>query len=140
MSIYDVSVQFKMSIAKKRDPKKWAAAKRKALNKMGGTWSARAAQLAVKYYKDMGGRYVGKKQQSNSLSKWGKQKWRTRDGGKAKQKDGSTKRYLPDKAWKRLTPSQRKATDDKKRKGSKRGEKNTPNTKRARSAGKRAGK
>ena len=42
-------------------PKKWAAAKRKALNKMGGKWSARAAQLATKYYKKMGGRYVGKK-------------------------------------------------------------------------------
>ena len=36
-----------MSTATKRDPKKWAAAKAKAKAKMGGKWSARAAQLAV---------------------------------------------------------------------------------------------
>ena len=36
---------------KKRDPKKWAQAKARARKKMGGH-SARAMQLAVKYYKD----------------------------------------------------------------------------------------
>ena len=38
--------------AKKRDPEKWARAKAKARKKMGGH-SARAMQLAVKYYRDM---------------------------------------------------------------------------------------
>ena len=36
-------------VAKKRDPAKWARAKAKARKKMGGH-SARAMQLATKYY------------------------------------------------------------------------------------------
>ena len=47
-----------MSTATKRDPKKWAAAKARARAKMGGKHSARAMQLAVKYYKDAGGSYT----------------------------------------------------------------------------------
>lgn len=63
--------------ATKRDPKKWAAAKARAKAKMGGKWSARAAQLAVKYYKDSGGKYEGKKPtaKNNKLKKWTKQDW-----------------------------------------------------------------
>ena len=64
--------------AKKRDPAKWARAKAKARKKMGGH-SARAMQLAVKYYKDSGGTYEGKKSSKNKLSKWGKEKWSTRE-------------------------------------------------------------
>ena len=62
-----------MAVATKRDPKKWAAAKSRAKAKMGGKHSARAMQLAVKYYKDAGGTYSGKKKASNKLSKWTKQ-------------------------------------------------------------------
>ena len=64
-----------MATAKKRDPAKWARAKAKAKAKMGGKHSARAMQLAVKYYKQMGGRYSGKKSSKNKLTKWSKQKW-----------------------------------------------------------------
>ena len=39
-------------IAKKKDPQKWAAAKARAKAKMGGKHSARAMQLATKYYKN----------------------------------------------------------------------------------------
>ena len=60
-------VMAKGSTATKRDPKKWAAAAR-AKAKMGGKHSARAMQLAVKYYKDSGGTYSGKKKSSNKLS------------------------------------------------------------------------
>ena len=63
-----------MATATKLDPEKWARAKAKAKAKMGGH-SARAMQLAVKYYKDMGGRYGGAKSSSNKLSKWTKQDW-----------------------------------------------------------------
>ena len=63
-----------MATAKKKDPKKWARAKARARAKMGGH-SARAMQLAVKYYKQAGGRYSGKKSSGNKLSKWSKQKW-----------------------------------------------------------------
>jgi hypothetical protein len=64
--------------AKKRDPAKWAAAKRKARKKMGGH-SARAMQLATKIYKESGGKYEGKKSSKNKLSKWSREDWQTRE-------------------------------------------------------------
>ena len=103
-----------MAIATKRDPKKWAAAKARAKRKMGGKHSARAMQLAVKYYKDAGGTYSGKKKASNKLSKWSKQKWRTKSG-KPSSKTGE--RYLPTKAIKALSSKEYAATTRAKRKG-----------------------
>ncbi len=100
--------------ATKRDPKKWAAAKAKAKRKMGGKHSARAMQLAVKYYKDAGGTYSGKKKSTNKLSKWSKQKWRTKSG-KPSSKTGE--RYLPEKAIKSLSSKEYAATTRAKRKG-----------------------
>jgi hypothetical protein len=101
--------------ATKRDPKKWAAAKARAKRKMGGKHSARAMQLAVKYYKDAGGTYSGKKKKStNKLSKWSKQKWRTKSG-KPSGKTGE--RYLPEKAIKSLSAKEYAATTRAKRKG-----------------------
>lgn len=52
---------------------------------------------------------------------------------KAIQK-GKTKRYLPESAWKRLTPDQREATDQKKQQGSKTGKQFIPNTDAAKKA------
>ena len=126
-----------MRTAVKRDPKKWAASKARAKRKMGGKWSARAAQLAVSYYKKSGGGYSGPKKASNSLSKWTKQKWRTRDGKKAKRK-GGTARYLPDAAWKSMSKAEARATDRKKRAGSRKGKGVVPNTRKAKKASKRA--
>ena len=103
--------------AKKRDPAKWARAKARARAKMGGKHSARAMQLAVKYYKQAGGKYSGKKSKKNKLSKWSKQKWRTSDGKPSKGK----KRYLPDKAWKALSKAERAATNRAKARGAKKG-------------------
>jgi len=103
-----------MTVAKKRDPKKWAAAKARAKRKMGGKHSARAMQLATKYYKDAGGTYSGKKKTSNKLSKWSKQKWRTKSG-KPSGKTGE--RYLPTKAIKALSSKEYAATTRAKRKG-----------------------
>ena len=128
-----------MSTATKRDPKKWAAAKARAKAKMGGKWSARAAQLAVNYYKKSGGGYSGPKRSDNKLTKWGNEKWRTRDGKKAKRK-GGTARYLPDKAWKSMSKSEAKATDAKKRAGSRKGKGVVSNTRKAKTAGRRARK
>ena len=105
-------------VAKKRDPKKWAAAKAKAKAKMGGKQSARAMQLATKYYKDAGGTYAGKKKATNKLSKWTKQKWRTKSG-KPSSKTGE--RYLPEKAIKALSSKEYAATTRAKRKGTKAG-------------------
>ena len=52
-----------------------------------------------------------------SLKNWTKQKWRTSDGSKSEGK----KRYLPDAAWKALTPSEKAATNRKKAEGNKKG-------------------
>jgi hypothetical protein len=108
--------------ATKRDPKKWAAAKAKAKAKMGGKHSARAMQLAVKYYKDSGGSYAGKKKSSNKLSKWTKQKWRTKSGKNSTLGPKATgERYLPEKAIKSLSSKEYAATSAAKRKGTKAG-------------------
>lgn len=58
------------------------------------------------------------KKPQKDLVKWTKEKWRTSDGSKSEGK----KRYLPDKAWKALSSSEKAATN------------------RAKAAGNRAGK
>lgn len=107
-----------MSVAKKRDPAKWARAKARAKAKMGGKHSARAMQLATKYYKDAGGTYSDKKKKTNKLSKWTKQKWKTKSG-KPSSKTGE--RYLPEKAIKSLSAKEYAATTRAKKAGTKKG-------------------
>lgn len=110
-----------MSSAKKSNPAKWkrivAAVKAGAKGGRAGQWSARKAQIATARYKKSGGGYSGAKKKSNSLSKWSKQKWRTSDGKPSKGK----KRYLPDAAWKALSPAEKKATNRAKAAGNKKG-------------------
>ena len=125
-----------MSTATKTKPSLWSAKVAAAKRKF-GKWSARAAQWATAEYKKAGGSYKGPKKASNSLSKWTRQKWRTRDGKPAKRK-GGTARYLPDKAWKSLSKSEARATDAKKRAGSRKGKGTVPNTRKAKKARKRA--
>ena len=98
--------------AKKLDPSKWEAAKSKAKAKMGGKHSARAMQLATKYYKDAGGRYSGAKTKSNKLAKWTKQDWGTKSGKPSGQ---TGERYLPKKAREALSAKEYAATTRKKR-------------------------
>ena len=107
-----------MSVAKKRDPAKWARAKARAKAKMGGQHSARAMQLATKYYKDAGGTYSDKKKKTNKRSKWTKQKWKTKSG-KPSSKTGE--RYLPEKAIKSLSAKEYAATTRAKKAGTKKG-------------------
>lgn len=106
-----------METAKKTNPSLWEKAKSQAKAKMGGKHSARAMQLAVKIYKEKGGGYSGEKSSSNSLKKWGDQKWTTSDGSKSEGK----KRYLPEKAWKSLTPAEKAATNRAKAAGNAKG-------------------
>jgi len=103
-----------------------------------GQWSARKAQLATLRYKKAGGRYSGSKTKAQkSLTKWSKQKWRTSDGKPAARKGGTT-RYLPDAAWRKLSPAERAATNRKKMAGSQAGRQFVSNTKAAKAAGKTA--
>jgi len=106
-----------MSVAKKSKPALWKriVARIKAQSSHGtkaGQWSARKAQAAVKAYKKAGGGYSGAKKSSNSLSKWSKQKWRTKSG-KPSSKTGE--RYLPEKAIKSLSAREYARTSAKKR-------------------------
>jgi hypothetical protein len=54
------------------------------------------------------------KESQKSLKKWTDQKWRTSDGSPSEGK----KRYLPDAAWKALSPAEKAATNKAKAKGS----------------------
>ena len=57
------------------------------------------------------------KESQKSLKRWTKQKWRTSDGSESEGK----KRYLPDKAWKNMTPAEKRATNRAKAKGNAKG-------------------
>jgi hypothetical protein len=57
---------------------------------------------------------------------------------KAIQSDGTTKRYLPKKAWASLSKKEREDTDRKKREGSRKGKQFVANTEKAKKAGKAA--
>lgn len=73
-----------------------------------GTWSARKAQFAVQEYKRLGGEYIGRKSSKNKLTQWTQEDW----GYVLGDRKG---RYLPKKVRAKLTPSQKKATNKKKR-------------------------
>ena len=47
---------------------------------------------------------------------------------------GRTERYLQQEAWAKLTPEERRETDEKKKRGSKAGKQFVPNTERAKKA------
>lgn len=57
------------------------------------------------------------KKSQRSLKEWTRQKWRTSSG---KPSEGK-RRYLPDAAWKALTPAEKRATNRAKAKGNKKG-------------------
>ena len=52
-----------------------------------------------------------------SLKEWTKQKWKTSDGSPSKGR----KRYLPEAAWKALSPGEKAATNKAKAEGNKQG-------------------
>lgn len=103
-----------------------------------GQWSARKAQLVAQRYRKAGGGYrTGKRTRAQrSLKKWTKQRWRTSDS-KPAERGGKMRRYLPDKVWKRLTPSQTAATNRKKLAGDKQGRQFVRNTQRVGAIAKR---
>ncbi len=103
-----------------------------------GQWSARKAQMVAHEYEAEGGGYKHPRNATQtSLKEWGDEHWHTADGKEAIQGQ-ETHRYLPDEAWKKLSPEERKATDQKKVQGSKHGEQFVPNTPAASKARKKA--
>ena len=108
-----------------------------------GQWSARKAQLVAHEYVAEGGGYKHERTETQEhLKEWGEEKWHTADGKPAIQDDGksgeTTHRYLPDKAWGELSPEERKATDEKKVRGSREGKQFVANTPKAAKARKHA--
>jgi hypothetical protein len=101
------------NIAVKTNPKLWQNIKDKLLQSdkggVPGKWSARKSQLAVKMYKDQGGKYKGSKSRSNSLTKWSNEQW-----------GYSGKRYLPKVVREHLSRGAR--SGESRRKGNKKGE------------------
>ena len=103
-----------------------------------GQWSARKAQLLAQAYRKAGGGYRGSKsKRQRSLSKWTREEWTTSDGKPARRAGGTT-RYLPKKAWRKLSTGERAATNRKKREGSREGRQFVSNTEKAKRAGRRA--
>jgi hypothetical protein len=101
--------------AQRNNPELWEYCKDEAIAKMGGKFSARAMQYAVKLYKKNGGGYVGEKSPDNSLVKWTKEDWDyTGEEGHS--------RYLPKKARQALTPGEKAATSRAKNAGTERGQ------------------
>lgn len=83
-----------------------------------GEWSARKAQLLAAEYEKSGGGYKGGKTEAQkSLTKWTGEKWKTSDGSPSEGK----KRYLPEKAWDKLTPGEKAATNRAKAEGNRAG-------------------
>jgi hypothetical protein len=113
-----------------------------------GQWSARKSQFAtIEYekrfaqkYGDGVSPYTGPRTEAQrKLVKWTDENWTTRDGKNAIRKDSKgnviVKRYLPAEAWADLSPTEARATDEKKVKG--RGQ-FVPNTRKAAKAAKKA--
>ncbi len=105
-----------------------------------GQWSARKSQLLTHEYEEAGGDYKSEKRTASqkSLEKWTDQKWQTADGKPAARGKKETARYLPKKAWDKLSPAEKKATDKKKRAGSRAGKQVVPNTAAAKKARRKA--
>lgn len=111
-------------ISRKRDPDLWAKAKRAACtNAKLCDHSGRKMQWAVRHYKANGGRYSGRKSSRNKLARWTRQDWRTDDGRPSQGR----RRYLPSAAWDRLTESQKRRTNEAKRRGTAQGKQYTAN-------------
>jgi hypothetical protein len=133
-------------IAGRTNPELWKRAKAKAKaeacrsgSRRCGSWDARMAQRAGAIYREAGGDYCGTKTApQKAISKWTHEDWRTVTGDAACARVRGRivcDRYLPAKAWKALTPAQQAATRRKKKAA--RGQ-FAPNTKAAKTAGKKA--
>lgn len=96
-------------------------------------------------YKKRGGDYTTEKSQKDesqqNLSNWGDEEWQTKEGsGHAKKEDGTEKRYLPKKAWERMSEMEKDETDRKKQEESKEGKQYVANTGKAKESRKKASK
>lgn len=106
-----------------------------------GKWSARKSQMLTQEYEKQGGDYKHKGEQTEqqqSLEQWTDEDWQTADGSTEARGEDETDRYLPKKAWEELSDDEKEKTRDAKKKGSRKGEGDVPNTEGAKQARKDA--
>ena len=99
-----------------------------------GQWSARKSQLLTSEYEKHGGGYRhdgDRTEAQDHLREWTDQDWRTADGDTGARGEDGTSRYLPDAAWKLLSPAEQRATDRRKKEGD---DQHVPNTEAAKEA------
>jgi hypothetical protein len=100
--------------------------------------------MASEYKKRGGGYTTDKKDKDESqkhLDQWTEEEWQTKEGsGHAKQEDGTEARYLPKKAWERMSEQEKNETNEKKQEASKEGQQYVSNTAAAKEARKEATK
>jgi hypothetical protein len=109
--------------AERTNPKLWeevkAEVKEGEKGGKAGEWSARKAQLAVQEYKKRGGGYKGRKAPDNALNQWTEEEWGTKSGRESRE---TGERYLPQQARDNLSDEEYRATSDKKREDTRKGE------------------
>ena len=99
-----------------------------------GQWSARKSQLLTSEYEKHGGgyRHAGERTGAQQhLEEWTEQDWHTVGGTAEARGEDGTSRYLPDAAWRLLTPQEQQATESRKVHGN---EQHVPNTDAAKEA------
>jgi hypothetical protein len=101
-----------------------------------GQWSARKSQLLTQEYEWRGGGYKDDKDESQkNLERWTEEEWQTQEGdAQARGDDGETKRYLPKKAWEKMSEEEKRETENRKREGSRQGQQHVANTEKAKQA------
>ena len=102
-----------------------------------GQWSARKSQLLTSEYEKHGGgyRHEGERTENQQhLQEWTEQDWHTAGGDAEARGEGGTSRYLPDAAWRLLSPEEQQATESRKKHGEAQHVPNTDAAKEARLA------
>ena len=102
-----------------------------------GQWSARKSQLLTSEYEKQGGgyRHEGERTEAQQyLQEWTEQDWHTVGGDADARGEDGTSRYLPDAAWRLLTPEEQQATESRKKHGDTQHVPNTDAAKEARLA------
>lgn len=107
-----------------------------------GQWSARKSQMLVQEYEKRGGGYRKQKKDTSarSLERWTNEHWQTSEGeaeARGQGKGGSTRRYLPERAWDLLSENERREADRRKRQGEAEGRQYVERTLAAKDAAKR---
>jgi hypothetical protein len=106
-----------------------------------GKWSARKSQMLTQEYEKQGGDYKHKDEpteQQRSLKQWSDEDWQTADGSANARGENETDRYLPKKAWEEMSDEEQERTREAKKKGSREGKGDVPNTEGAKQARKDA--